>query len=175
MARARDLLEETLEAWTYTRSGVIDELENMSEDQFQFKPTPVSRTVAQLAQHIIESALMATGELTRPDGSFRRKSYAEFMEEYAGGRADTENKGELLALLRATHEEALAAFRKTGQAGLLRDIVQFNGEPATRLTWLNHAIGHEEYHRGQLALYARLLGRVPALTQLINGPDPTDG
>jgi len=41
--------------------------------------------------------------------------------------------------------------------------------PASRLTWLNHAIAHEEYHRGQLALYARLLGRVPALTRLIEG------
>ena len=52
---------------------------------------------------------------------------------------------------------------------MMKPIVQFNGEPASRLTWLNHAIAHEEYHRGQLALYARLLGRVPALTKLIEG------
>ena len=175
MARARDLLDETLEAWAYTRSGVIDELENIPDDQFQFKPTPVSRSVAELAQHIIESALMATGELNRPDGSFRRKSYPEFIDEYAGTRAQTGKKSELLALLRATHDEALAAFSKTGQAGLLREILQFNGEPATRLTWLNHAISHEEYHRGQLALYARLMGRTPALTQLIEaGGDAGD-
>jgi uncharacterized damage-inducible protein DinB len=169
MARARDMLEETLEAWGYTRSGVIDELENIPADQYQFQPTPASRTVAQLAQHIIESALMAAGELNRPDGSFRRKPYPEFIEEYAGTRAHTRHKEALIGLLRTTHEEALAAFRKTGQAGLLREIVQFNGEPATRLTWLNHAIAHEEYHRGQLALYARLMGRVPALTQAITG------
>jgi uncharacterized damage-inducible protein DinB len=91
------------------------------------------------------------------------------MEEYAGNRARTNHKEALIGLLRSTHEEALVAFRKTGQAGLLREIVQFNGEPATRLTWLNHAISHEEYHRGQLALYARLMGKVPALTQAING------
>jgi len=169
MARARDMLEETLEAWGYTRSGVIDELENIPADQYEFQPTPASRTVAELAQHIIESALMAAGELNRPDGSFRRKSYPEFMEEYAGSRARTNHKEALIGLLRTTHEEALAAFRKTGQAGLLREIVQFNGEPATRLTWLNHAIAHEEYHRGQPALYARLMGKVPALTQAING------
>ena len=39
----------------------------------------------------------------------------------------------------------------------------------TRLAWMNHGIAHEEYHRGQIALYARLLGRVPALTQKILG------
>src|SRR5687767_9475840 len=169
MARARDMLEETLEAWGYTRSGVIDELENIPDDKYQFQPTPASRTVAELAQHIIESALMATGELNRPDGSFQRKPYPEFIEEYAGTRARTTHKEALIGLLRTTHDEAMAAFRKSGQAGLLREIVQFNGEPATRLTWLNHAIAHEEYHRGQLALYARLMGKVPALTQAING------
>ena len=169
MARGRDMLDETLDAWGYTRAGVIDELENIPADQFTFQPTGSSRTVAQLAQHIIESALMAAGELNRPDASFQRKSYPEFIEEYAGHRARTNHKEALISLLRSTHEEAISAFRKTGQAGLLRDIVQFNGEPATRLTWLNHAIAHEEYHRGQLALYARLMGRVPALTKLIDG------
>jgi uncharacterized damage-inducible protein DinB len=40
---------------------------------------------------------------------------------------------------------------------------------ATRLSWMQHGIAHEEYHRGQIALYARLVGRVPALTQVIQG------
>ncbi len=52
---------------------------------------------------------------------------------------------------------------------MLQFIIQFSGEPATRLSWLHHGIAHEEYHRGQLALYARLLGKVPALTQKIMG------
>jgi uncharacterized damage-inducible protein DinB len=170
MARARDLLDEALEAWQYTRSGVIDELENIPNDQFGFQPTPQSRTVAELAQHIIENGLMAAGELNRPDGSFQRRTYPEFIQEYAGERAHTTDKTTLMQLLRDTMAEAEAAFRRTGQTGLLNEIVQFNGEPATRLTWLNHAIAHEEYHRGQLAIYARLMGRVPALTQLIEGP-----
>jgi len=52
---------------------------------------------------------------------------------------------------------------------MLQWIRRFDGKPGTRLTWMNHGISHEEYHRGQLALYARLLGRVPALTRLIQG------
>ena len=53
--------------------------------------------------------------------------------------------------------------------GYLQQIVQFNGEKATRLSWMHHGIAHEEYHRGQIALYARLAGEVPALTKLIMG------
>jgi uncharacterized damage-inducible protein DinB len=34
---------------------------------------------------------------------------------------------------------------------------------------MHHGIAHEEYHRGQLALYARLFGTTPALTQAIYG------
>lgn len=169
MARTPNLLEETLQAWTYARDGVIDELEVIPADQYSFRPTPYNRTVAEIAQHIIESGLMAAGELNRPDGNFQRQSYPEFIEEYARDRARATDKPSLLAQLRDTLDEARAAFRASGEANLMRDIVQFNGEPATRLTWLNHAIAHEEYHRGQIALYVRLMGRVPALTRLIQG------
>lgn len=169
MTRKAELLDETLAAWGYTRDGVIDEFRNIPAEQYGFKPSPHSRTVAELAQHIIEAGLMAAGELSRPDGNFQRQDYPEFLMEYAGTRASTGEKDALIELLESTHEENIAKLRAAGQAAMMRPIVQFNGEPATRLTWLNHAIAHEEYHRGQAALVARLLGHVPALTQLIEG------
>lgn len=169
MPHTPDLLGETLEAWGYTRDGVIGEFRNIPPAQYSFRPSPHSRSVAELAQHIIESGLMAAGELSRPDGNFQRQDYPEFIREYAGTRAHTADRDTLLELLQRTHEEHLAALRAAGENALLKPIVQFNGAPATRLTWLNHAIAHEEYHRGQAALYGRLLGHVPALTQLIEG------
>lgn len=165
----KNLLHETLDAWGYARTGVIDELENIPASEFGFRPSPHSRTTAELAAHIIESGLMASGELTRKDGNFQRQSYQEFIQEYGGDRAKTTKKATLIQLLRTTFDEGVAAFRTSGEKAMVKQIVQFNGEPASRLTWLNHAIAHEEYHRGQLALYARLLGRVPALTKLIEG------
>ena len=161
------LLDETLQAWTYAREGVIAEFENIPAKRYGFRPTAESRSVAELAQHIIESGLMGTGELSRPDGDFTRQPYEAFLREYSGDRARPRDKRRLVSLLRATHDEALAKLRDAG-ALLLQPIRQFNGEPATRLTWLNHAIAHEEYHRGQIALCARLMGIVPALTKLIN-------
>ena len=52
---------------------------------------------------------------------------------------------------------------------MLQQIQQFDGTHATRLSWMHHGVSHEEYHRGQIALYARLVGKVPALTKLIQG------
>ena len=169
MARSTNLLDEALQAWTYARDGVIAELENIPAREFGFRPSPPSRTVAELAQHIAESALMAAGELARADGNFQRQAYPDFIREYAGTRAQVSGKKPLIDLLRTLAKECSSTLRDSGERRLLQPIVQFNGEPASRLTWLHHAIAHEEYHRGQIALYARLLGHVPALTKLIDG------
>ena len=163
------LLEEALEAWQYTRAGVISELRNLSEADFGFRPGPHSRTPAELAIHLAESGLMMAGELTRPDGNFRRKPYPQLLKEYGGGLPATGRKTSLLALLKRTHADGDRKIRAAGELVMLQSITRFDGERGTRLAWMNHAISHEEYHRGQLALYARLVGRVPALTQLIYG------
>lgn len=161
------VLEEALEAWGYARDGVIDEVENLPADRFDFRPAPQSRSVTELVQHIIESGRMMGGELTRPDGDFRRQSYTEFVEEYASDVRDVTTKKDLLKWLRSTHAEDDRKFREAGELAILQYIHRFDGLPGTRLAWLHHGIAHEEYHRGQLTVYARLLGLEPALTQQI--------
>ena len=164
------LLDEALEAWRYTRAGVMTEIENLAEADLRFKPSPGSRTAAEVAVHIAESGMMMSGELSRPDGNFRRKSFPDFMKEYARGVKPARlTKRALLRMLKRTHAEGERKLRAAGELHILQLITRFDGERGTRLAWMNHGISHEEYHRGQLALYARLVGRVPALTQRILG------
>ena len=163
------VLEEALEAWQYTRAGVISEIRNLPDVSLNFRPTANSRTAAEIAVHIAESGLMMAGELSRPDGNFRRKSFPQFMKEYARGVKATSNRKRLLALLTKTHEDGQKKLQKAGELQMLQLITRFDGQQGSRIAWMNHGIAHEEYHRGQLALYARLVGRVPALTQLIYG------
>jgi uncharacterized damage-inducible protein DinB len=154
------LLEEALEAWRYTRAGVVTEIENLSDAELQFRPHTESRTAAEIAVHLAESGQMMAGELSRPDGNFQRKSFPQFMKEYGRG---------IPQMLMRAHADGEKKIRKAGELHMLGLITRFDGEGGTRLAWMNHGISHEEYHRGQLALYARLVGRVPALTQLIYG------
>ncbi len=163
------LLDEALEAWQYTRAGVISEIRNLPDVSLDFRPTTSSRTPAEIAFHICESGLMMAGELSRADGNFRRKSFPQFMKEYAKGLKPTSNKKQLVALLEKTHADGEKQIQKAGELHMMQLITRFDGERGSRLAWMNHGISHEEYHRGQLALYARLVGRVPALTQLIYG------
>jgi uncharacterized damage-inducible protein DinB len=163
------LLEEALEAWEFTREGVLDELQNLPDKDLGFRPAEKSRSVIELAQHIVESGTLMVGELTRADGDFQRKSYEGFLHEYGRGISSRRTKAQLLDALKKTHADGQRRFREVGELHALQLIRRFDGKMGTRLAWMNHGISHEEYHRGQLALYARLLGRVPALTRKIEG------
>jgi uncharacterized damage-inducible protein DinB len=169
MTARTTLLEEALENWKFARDGVIDELRNLPDKDLSFRPAPESRSALELVQHIVESGLMMAGELSRPDGDFRRKSYEGFIHEYGRGVSSWRSKATLLAGLRKTHADGERKIRLSGELHMLQHIRRFDGEMGTRLAWMHGGIAHEEYHRGQLAMYARLLGRVPALTKRILG------
>jgi uncharacterized damage-inducible protein DinB len=169
MAARTTLLDEALEAWMFARDGVLDELRNIPEKDLSFRPAPEARSALELVQHIIESGLMMAGELGRPDGDFRRKSYEGFLHEYGRGVRGWRSKAPLLAALRKTHADGEKKLRQAGELHMLQHIRRFDGEMGTRLAWMHHGTSHEEYHRGQLAMYARLMGRVPALTKRILG------
>ena len=144
-------------------------MKNLPESALDFRPNAGTRTLREIVQHIIESGLLMSGELSRPDGDFQRKPYPALLAEYAIGVGRHRTKTALLAALKRAHADGAKRIRAAGDVAMLQTIRQFNGEPATRLSWMHHGIAHEEYHRGQLALYARLVGRVPALTKLIHG------
>jgi hypothetical protein len=163
------LLDEVLEAWAYTRRSVIEEIRNLSEREIHLRSHAESRTAAEIARHIVESGLMMAGELSRPDGDFLRRPYPELVKEYTRGLRPVSKKNEIVTMLRRTEADGARKIRKAGEWHMLQGINRFDGECGSRLAWMNHGIAHEEYHRGQLALLARLAGRVPALTQRIHG------
>jgi len=163
------LLDEALEAWQYVRTGVLREIENLSPADLAFRPHPDSRTVTEIAFHIAQSGAMMAGELTNPDGDFTRKHYLQILKEHSRGVRPMRRKSEIVRQLKRTHADGARKIRAAGEMRMLQLIAQFDGERRSRLTWMHHGIAHEEYHRGQIALYARLRGRVPALTQLIYG------
>jgi len=164
-----DIVNEMLEAWRYTRTGVIAEVRNFPEWHFTERPAKLGRSALDLVNHIIESGRLMAGELSRSDGDFKRKSYPELIAEHAHPDDDVQSKGAALDLLQRSFDEGAGALRAAGADLLMQPIRQFNGENATRLVWMHHGVAHEEYHRGQIALYARLFGETPALTKEIYG------
>jgi len=167
----KTLLEEALESWEDARNGVIDEADNIPANRFDFRPTPDVRSVAELLVHILEVPMMMTGELTRDDTNLRRYPWRKLIAHYAGDVLRLRTKRELIAALRRTLREGIKEFERAGEIHLLQQIERFDGQKGTRLAWFHHGIAHEMYHRGQLAVYARLMGVKPALTKMIEGGD----
>ena len=162
-------LDELLESWWDVRNGIIDEVKNIPASQFDFRPTPDVRSVREQVQHILEVAMMATGEFTREDTNLQRAPWPKLLGMYAKKAWRTTSKPQLLALLKSQLKDAEKRFRAQGELALLQYHTRFDGQPGTKFAWMEHAVAQEWYHRGQLALYARLMGLVPALTQRIQG------
>jgi uncharacterized damage-inducible protein DinB len=169
MSDLKSILDEALEAWHDVREGVIAEIENIPADKMDFRPTKEVRTVREQEQHILEVAMMATGEFTRPDTNLLRAPWPKLLELYAKPAWEAKSKDELLALLRSQIKDADRKFREQGELALFQFHKRFDGKPGSKLAWVWHAQANEWYHRGQLATYARMMGLVPALTQQIQG------
>lgn len=161
-----NIVEEAIRQWETYRTGVIAELELIPEEQWDYRPSPGSRTVRALARHIMQAAVGFTNELLREDGAFARLFDPVAQEELRKTLPPAGNRGEIIEALRTTGAENARRLREAGEA-LAAQTMPSGKQTQSRLTALNFASGHEMYHRGQVAMLARLLGHKPALTQQI--------
>jgi uncharacterized damage-inducible protein DinB len=167
MTQPMTILEEALEAWQDARDGFINEIRNIPAKHWDFRPTPEVRSIRELVVHVLEIAMMMTGELTRTDTDFHRAPFPKLLKMYAQPAYKARTRAELLRLLTTQLQEGQKKFRASGELHMLQHITRFDGNQGTRMAWLWHGIDQEMYHRGQVTVYARLLGIEPALTKMI--------
>lgn len=158
------LVEEAISTWEMFRKGTLAELENIPEEHWDYRPDPGARTLREVASHIAELWVAFVGEILRPDGSFMRVMNEQERAQHMAGYPKAHSKAEILDLLRATGEKEARRLREAGDA-LATQTMQTQGGDQSRLKALWFAIAHEMYHRGQITVYARALGLVPAMTQ----------
>jgi uncharacterized damage-inducible protein DinB len=149
--------------WKEVRNGFIEEAEQVPADQFSFRATPETRSVAELLQHIIETQAVLIGEACRAETNLMRQSFTEHIREYAPEVGAVTDKDGLLALMRSSMEKAEATIR-ANEAKFGDSMKRFDGKEMTKLDFLRFAASHEMYHRGQFTVYERLLNIKPALT-----------
>jgi uncharacterized damage-inducible protein DinB len=157
-------LDTLFETWKDVRDGLIAEVSKIPADQFDFKATPETRSVAELVQHIIGTQAVLVGEMCRPDTNLRRAPFPELAKQYVAGLDSTKDKEGLLRLLASSQEAAVEKIRAFGEEGLYEETQRFDGKTTTKLGFLHFSYSHEMYHRGQLTVYERLLNIEPALT-----------
>ena len=142
---------------------MIQEVEKIPEDQFSFRATPETRSIAEILQHIIQAQKVLVGEACRDDTNLMRQSMIAHAQEYAPGVHSVTDKNGLLELLRSSMEETQACIGESADK-LDASMTALNGQPTSKSAFLTFCVSHEMYHRGQLTVFERLLNIEPVLT-----------
>jgi uncharacterized damage-inducible protein DinB len=161
------MIEEAVSMWELYRQGLIDELANIPEETWEWSPAGGGRTVRELALHIVAAGKGFVEELLGEDTQFMRLRDPKVQQAMIEALGDPKSKDEVIALVRSNGADAFARLRENAER-LGRAKMRTSSGEQSRLTGLWFAAAHEMYHRGQVTIYARSLGLVPAMTQRIN-------
>ena len=149
--------------WKDVRKGLIGEVEKIPDDQFSFRATPETRSIAEVLHHIVEVQKILVGETCREESNLRRQSFAAHTTEYAPEVRNAADKQAIIDELQRSMELAEPCIRSYAE-NWNEPMTSIDGRPSTKGAILTFAVSHEMYHRGQLTVYERLLDIEPALT-----------
>ncbi len=161
--------KELARSFRTVRKNTLIVAEDIPEDRYSFRPTPESRSVAEILAHI---AVITRAHYE--NHAVRRITTYVGIDYTALARQRQEQEKQL-----ATKAQILDALRSSGQAwagyldgvseGDLADEIPFSppAEPPSksRFEMILSAKEHEMHHRAQLMVVERLLGLVPHLTR----------
>lgn len=159
--------KELASSFATVRKNTIQIAQDIPEDQYSFKVTPDTRSVAEMLVHVA----IAPGLFWRPIHEARLTSmegfdFFETMRQIKEEEDKARTKSEIVDLL--TREgKSFCDFLETMSEPDLAQRVSSPAAPAprSRFEMLLGAKEHEMHHRAQLMIIERQLGIVPHLTR----------
>ena len=151
------------------RKNTMQIAEDIPEEKYSYRPTPDSRSVAELLAHIaisnrFQEEIHGKQKLKTLEGF----NFPALMQAMAMEEKTHRNKAEIVELLRSG-AESWAGWLEGLSDGFLAETVSMapGATPAsrTRFDMLLSVKEHEMHHRAQLMLIERLIGIVPHLTR----------
>ena len=155
-----------IESIRTVRRNTIVIAEDIPEDEYGYRPSSESRSVAETLVHIA-SLSQADRQL---HGEERRSSlegfnFGELITQSQAEEKRLRSKSEIVALLRTEGERWCDWLAKLPEAILAEQVKMPGGGSKTRFEMLLGTKEHEMHHRAQLMVIERLLGIVPHLTR----------
>ena len=134
-----------LEKWNNSKDYLIQMVEAMPEEDFQFKPTERQRTFAEQLEHM-------AGNINWLSSTYFNGQKAEFAAE--GSKQD------MITSLQQTFDQAYKAVEATPEAEL-SEVVEFFAGPKSKWQILSLLQDHLTHHRGQIIVYLNMKGVEP--------------
>lgn len=161
--------KELAESFRTVRKNTIAVAEDIPADKYDFRPTPDSRSVAELLRHI---AVTSSGHFdmysVKKMTSFVGFDWGAYMQEAQRAEQLLKTKEQILEALRSGGEQWASYVGSIPEAEQARLITfsESSVPPAkSRFETLLSVKEHEMHHRAQLMVLERMLGIVPHLTR----------
>jgi uncharacterized damage-inducible protein DinB len=134
--------------WTVVRKGLLQALDQVSDEQLAFVPRAGLWSLGTTARHIAEAE----------EGWFRHAVQRELATWPEFADAETPTVAAVRALLGEVHARTEAFLTGVDAADIDRP-VELPWGPAVPLRWcIWHVLEHEIHHRGEISLMLGLLG-----------------
>lgn len=148
------------------RRNTFSIAEDVHEDDYLFRPTAESRSVAEILTHIAFFSnfdyLVHEEENVTTMEAF---DFGQFLRDSALQENRLHSKSTLIKLLRDSGESWAGWVEFLPEAFLAEGVAQRDGTLKTRFEMILGTKEHEMHHLGQLTVIERMLGIVPNLTR----------
>ena len=150
---AETVKAQLIEDWKLAKVLTNEYLNTMPADKYSFKAQDSIRSFAQQMLHLaqVNNAMVSIGT-----GSPRIFPRLRSLEQSPSAQA----KDSVLFYVNTSYDFAIAAIKKL-DASKLEEKIKERDLELTRFGWLLKAFAHQVHHRGQTAIYIRLVGLKP--------------
>ena len=153
-----------IESFRAVRRNTIVIAEDIPEDEYDYRPSPESRSVAETLVHIAltsqaDRQLHGDNRLSSLEGF----NFGELIKQ--SEERQPRSKSEIVGLLRTEGDRWSDWLANLPEALLAEQVQMPGGGLKTRFQMLLGTKEHERHHRAQLTVIERLLGIVPHLTR----------
>lgn len=144
------------------RAGTIGIADSIPESQYDYRPTPESRSVAETLVHIawlasFDRFVHDEAHLDSLDGF----DFGAAIEQSRTEERDPRSKAEIIERLRSDGARYVSWVEQLPEALLQERVAMPGGGSSNRFELLLGTKEHEVHHRAQLTVLARMLGAVP--------------
>jgi hypothetical protein len=148
-AQSNPFSSEVKQNYTGVKTNLTKAADRMSEENYDFKPTPEIRTFGQLIGHVADTQMVLCG-LAKG-------------EQKRGEAGQKTSKADLVAALKESFDYCDSAYDALTDADGAQMVKMF-GRDRTKLGVLDFNVIHNNELYGTIAVYMRLKGMVPPST-----------
>jgi uncharacterized damage-inducible protein DinB len=154
------------ESMRTVRKNTIQIADDIPESQYHFRPTPESRSVAELLVHI--AWLSTFDRLVHEEAhldSLEEFDFGAVIEQSAVEEKRLRSKADIIDLLRTEGDRWVQWVEQLPETLLSEQVRMPGGASMNRFELLLGTKEHEMQHRAQLTVIERLVGVVPHFTR----------